>query len=122
VTLVEKANLEGPREILAEVVRRAALQRASVGHEALDRVSLFGAGKTLRRALPSVHQRDREKILDETAVYLEHRERLALGLLARRMRGMALLPQELGGAQEGACPHLPPHYVAPRVDHQRQVA
>mmetsp|Transcript_47042 Transcript_47042/g.134651 ORF Transcript_47042/g.134651 Transcript_47042/m.134651 type:complete len:213 (+) Transcript_47042:1006-1644(+) len=37
------------------------------------------------------------------------------------MSGVALLPQELGTAQEWPCPHLPTHNVDPLVHLQRQV-
>ena len=38
------------------------------------------------------------------------------------VRGVAFLPEELGGAQEQARAHLPAHHVGPLVDEQRQVA
>ena len=38
------------------------------------------------------------------------------------VRGVALLPEELAGAQEEARPQLPAHDVGPLVEQQRQVA
>ena len=38
------------------------------------------------------------------------------------VRGVALLPEELAGAQEEAGPQLPAHDVGPLVQQQRQVA
>ena len=38
------------------------------------------------------------------------------------MGGVTFLPQELAGAQEQTCTHLPAHDVAPLVDNQWQVA
>lgn len=40
----------------------------------------------------------------------------------RGMRGVALLPKKLEGADEGARPHLPSVHVSPLVQQQRQVA
>ena len=41
---------------------------------------------------------------------------------SRGVGGVALLPQELGGAQEQARAQLPAHDVGPLVEQQRQVA
>ena len=38
------------------------------------------------------------------------------------VRRVALLPEELGGAQEHARAQLPAHHVGPLVDQQRQIA
>jgi len=38
------------------------------------------------------------------------------------MRGVALLPEELQGPDEGTCAHLPAVSVSPLIDQQRQVS
>ena len=48
------------------------------------------------------------------------RVRARLGL--RRVRGVAFLPEELGGTQEEPRAELPPHDVGPLVEEERQVA
>ena len=55
-------------------------------------------------------------------VDVEHQPRFFQRFLLGGMRGVALLPQELGGSQEHPRPHLPPHDVGPLIDQNRQVA
>src|ERR1039458_10398824 len=82
IAFIEEANLECLREILSEEVRGPTLERAPIGHQPLDGVSLDGARKSLRRALSSDDERDREEILDKLPIDFEHRERLARGTLS----------------------------------------
>src|SRR5690348_18480607 len=104
VLFVEETDIESLGEVLAEEMRRAALERTTIAHHRFHRVGLLGAGEALRRALAAGDERDRESILAKRAVYLEHRQRFALGLLTRRMRRVALLPEELQSAQEDSRP------------------
>ena len=62
------------------------------------------------------------ELLGEGRVDVEHAHRLLLGLLGGGVRGVPLLPEELGRAQEEARAQLPAHDVGPLVDEQRQVA
>ena len=50
------------------------------------------------------------------------RSGVGAGVGLRGVGGVALLPQELAGAQEQAGPQLPAHDVGPLVQEQRQVA
>ena len=45
-----------------------------------------------------------------------------VGVLVAGVRGVALLPEELRGAQEQSRPQFPAHDVAPLIEQQRQVA
>ena len=53
---------------------------------------------------------------------MEHLLRLGNRLVLGRVGGVALLPEELGGAEEEARAHFPAHHVGPLVHQQRQVA
>jgi hypothetical protein len=65
---------------------------------------------------------DAEAFLREVAIDFEHLERLVARLVGGGMRGVALLPEELAGAQEHARAHFPADDVGPLVDQHRQVA
>ena len=109
-------------EVRAEVVRGAGLQRLAVLHHRLDRIGVDGAGEALVRGLLAGDHRHRQHVFGELAIDVEHLQRLGHGLVAVGVRGVALLPEELRGAQEQARAHLPAHDVGPLVDEQRQVA
>jgi hypothetical protein len=81
-----------------------------------------GAGELLALALLAVDHRHRELGLGELLVEREHLQRLLLGLLLRLVRGVPLLPEELGRAQEQPRHLLPADDVRPLVDQDRQVA
>ena len=99
------------------------LDGAAVEGQGLDAVGVVRARELLALALDALDDGHRHPLLGEPAVALvEDRQRLRLGLLVGRVGGVALLPEELGGAQEQAGAHLPAHDVGPLVDEQRQVA
>ena len=79
-------------------------------------------GKRSLRVFFALDHRHRHEALREVGVDVEH----PLGLLHRlrrgRVRRVALLPEELGRAQEQPRAHLPAHDVGPLVDEQRQIA
>ena len=108
-------------EVLAEEVRRAGLQRLAVLHHRLDAVGADRAGEPLALGLLALDHRDGEPALGEVGVDAEHLHGLDEGFLLGRVRGVALLPQELGGAQEEARPQLPADNVVPEVEQDRQV-
>ena len=97
----------------AEVVRRARLERPAVGHHRLDAQRVAGAGELLGLGLASLDDRDGQPVLGELAVALEHGLDLGGRLLVGGVEGVALLPEELRGAQEQAGSLLPAHHVAP---------
>ena len=122
VVLVEEGDAEALGKVLSEEVGRAALQRLAVLHHGLDGVGVEGAGEALRLALHALDDGDGEPLLAKVRIDVEHLLGLLLGLLLGGVGGMALLPQKLARAQEGARAHLPAHHVAPLVAHQGQVA
>ena len=119
---VEELDVARAREVLAQEVARAGLQRLAVLHHRLDRERAVGAGETLALGLLALDDGNRHPVFSERRVDVEHPHRLRDGLLARRVRGVAFLPEELGGAEEEARAHLPAHDVRPLVDQQREVA
>ena len=87
-------------------------------------VSVFVApGKRSLRRLHADDHGHREHVHHEVLVHVvqdPQRVRVRVGL--GDVRGVALLPEELGRAQERARAQLPAHDVGPLVEQQRQVA
>ena len=95
-------DAEGAGEVLAEVVRGCRLERRAIAHHRLQRVGAQRPGELLGLGLESRDDRNRQFLLDEVLIdLLEDQHRLRLGLVLVAVDGMALLPEELGGAQEG---------------------
>ena len=115
-------DLERFREVLPEVVRRAGLQRAAIAHERLDGIGARRAGKLLARALLPVEHGHREHLFRERLVDAEHPQRLFVRFGFGLVRGVALLPEEFGRAQERPRHLLPSDDVRPLVDEDRQIA
>ena len=119
---LKELNVARAREILAQEMARAGLQRLAVLHHRLDAERALGAREPLAGRLLALDDGHRHPVLGEVGVDVEHPHRLFDGLLARRVRRMAFLPEELGRAQEQPRAHLPAHDVGPLVDQERQIA
>ncbi len=115
-------DVEGLAEVLAEIVAGAGLQGLAVLHHRLDAEGLERARELLVVGLLAADHRHRQHLFGEVAVDVEHLQDLGHRLVVAGVGGVALLPEELGGAQEEAGAHLPAHHVGPLVDEQRQVA
>ena len=117
-------NLDAARlgEVLPEEVRGAGLDRLAILHHRLDAERLHRAREALAFALLAGEDRQREAVARERLVDPEH----ALGFLARLrlglVRGVAFLPEKLGGPQEEARAHFPADDIGPLIDEDRQVA
>ena len=113
----------GPRELVAEVVRRGRLQRLSVAHHRLGGERLPGAGEPLTGALaPGQHRHRQHRLLHVDVHPMQDRQALCYRLGGRLVGRVTLLPEELGRAQEEPGPQLPPHHVRPLVVEQGQIA
>jgi hypothetical protein len=121
LVLIDELDLVGLGEVLAEVVRGAGLQGLAVTHEGLDGVSAGGARELLGVALRAEVHGHGQNVLGHLAVHLEDVERLLLRFFGGGVKGVAFLPEELGGAQEGAGHLLPAHHVAPLVEKNREI-
>ena len=110
------------REILAEEMAGARLQRLAILHHRLDGERLLGARKALARGLLALDDRHREPVFREPGIDVEHAQRFLDRLVACRVRRVALLPKELRGAQEQPRPHFPADDVRPLIDQDRQIA
>src|SRR5690606_39835385 len=75
---------------------------------------------SLHDALPICDDGHAQPLLHEVTVDAEHLPGFGLRLLVRRMRRMALLPEELRGAQEETGAHLPADDVRPLIDQDRK--
>ena len=111
------------REVLAEHVAGARLERLAVAHHRLDGVACRRRPGTSRcGALAAADDGDGQPVLGRGAVRLEAGRDLVGRLLLGGVEGVRLLPQELGGAQEEPRAQLPADDVVPQVHEQRQVA
>ena len=103
-------------------MRRRHLQRLAVAHHRLGGHGVDGAGESLTGRLDAEVRRRGEHRLEEVVVDLEVDLRgKRVGVLVTRVGRVALLPEELRGAQEQPRAQLPTDHVAPLVEQQRQV-
>ena len=113
---VQVLDLEGPGEVLAQLVAGAHLQGLAVAHHRLAGEGVDGAGEALPAGLAALEHGDREHLDHEVAVDLvQDLLRVGRRVLVRGVGGVALLPEELAGAQEQAGAQLPADDVVPRV-------
>ena len=102
---------------------RAELQRLAVAHHRLGRPGAHRPGEALALGLVAEQCRDAGHLLGGVEVHVaKDPERVGGRLGLGRVRGVALLPEELGRAEEQTGPHLPADHVGPLVDEQGQVA
>src|SRR2546429_4089284 len=97
----------GAREVLAEVVRGAHLQRLAVHHHALDRGRVLGARKLLAVGLATGEDWNRAPLLGDTAAAVEHLPAFFPRPRPGLVKGMGLLPAGLPSAQGETRARLP---------------
>lgn len=117
------ADVEGLGEVLPQLVAGAELERLAVTHHAFAGVGGDRPGEALTGRLQADDHRDAEHVDHQVLVRLVHdppgvRPRVVAG----RVRGVPLLPEELAGAQEDPGAQLPADHVGPLVEQQREVA
>ena len=110
-----EGHVVGTGELVPEIVAGAGLEGLVVLHHGLDGVGGLGPGKLLLVGLAALHHRHGQRIPAEVGVAVQLLLRLGNGLLRRLMDGVALLPPELPGAQEGAGRLFPADDGAPLV-------
>jgi len=98
------------------------LQGLAVLHHGFDGVGVEGSGEALCLALHTLDDGHGHELLGKVGIDLQHGLRLTFSLFAGGVGGMALLPQEFAGAEEGTGAHLPAHDVSPLVAQDGQVA
>src|SRR5260370_36168376 len=81
VLSVEETNFESLGEVLAEEMRRAALEHTPIAHQRLHRIGLLGAREPLRRALPARDEPDRTTVFAKRSIDCDDLRHLALGLI-----------------------------------------
>ena len=111
-----------PGKILPEKMRGAGLDGLAILHHRLDAERPHRAGKTLGLRFFARKNRQRQMLAREGFIHAQHLLRLLHRLLRSLVRGVAFLPQELGGAEKNARAHLPSHDVRPLVDEDGKVA
>ena len=119
--LVGELHVECLCEVLAEEVRGTCLQRLAVLHHRLNRIGVEGACEALVLGLVAHYHRHCHEFAGEFGIYAHHLACLGYGLLAGGVSRVALLPEELGGAQEETRTHLPAYDIRPLVAQQGKV-
>ena len=122
VLLVEESHVETLGKVLPQEVACAALQGLAVLHHGLNGIGVEGSGEALGFALHTLYDGYSHPLLGKFGIHLEHLPGLDLGLFRGGVGGVALLPEEFGGAEERSRAHLPAHHVAPLVAQDGQVA
>ena len=121
VVLAGEGDVKGGGKAVPEVVGGAGLKGLLVVHHALHGVGGLSAGELLLVGLAALHHGHGQVVLAEVGVDVEHALGLGDGLLGGGVHGVALLPQELPVAQEGAGGLLPAQDGAPLVVELGQV-
>ena len=118
-----EGDVERLGEVLAQLVAGAHLQRLAVAHHPLEGVGGVGAGEALPLGLAADQHGQGHDVPGEVLVdVVQDAQGVGAGVVLGGVGGVALLPEELGGAQEDPGPQLPAHDVGPLVDEQGQVA
>ena len=110
-----EGDVKGLGEAVAEVVAGAGLEGLVVVHHALHGVGLLRAVELLLVGLAALEDGHGQHVLHEVRVDVQHPHGLFPGLFGGGVHGVALLPQELPVAQEGAGGLFPPQHAAPLV-------
>src|SRR5215216_368956 len=114
--LIEERDVEGPGEILAEVVAGGCLQGPSIPHQTLTSVGLDRPSKPLGGALHAGEDGEGQYLVEDVLIDAQHPQGLFASFFGGGVDGVALLPEKLRGAQEGAGHLLPTQDVAPLVN------
>ena len=119
--LVLKLDVLRLGEVLPKEVTGARLQRLAVLHHRFDGVGLDRPREALALGLLALYHGHGHDVLGEVGVDIVDQRGLFFGFVGRRVGGVALLPEELGGAKEQARTQLPADNVGPLVDQQGQI-
>ena len=92
IIFVQILDLKCSCKTFAEVVAGAALQGLAVVHQCLDGVGCLGAGELFLIGLLAAHHRNRQILLREIRVDVQHQLGSLLGILIGCMSGVSLLP------------------------------
>ena len=110
-----KGHIVGPGELVAKIVAGAGLKGLVVLHHGLNGVGRLGPGELFLIGLAALYHGHSQGIPAEIGVAVQLLLRLGNGLLSGLVDGVALLPPELTGAQEGTGGLFPPDDGAPLV-------
>ena len=103
-------------EVLPELVAGAHLQGLPVAHHRLAGEGVDGAGEALVGRLAAGQHGHGQHVHHEVGVdVVQDALGVGPGVVLGGVAGVALLPEELGGAQEQPGAELPPHHVGPLV-------
>ena len=114
-------NAERSCKAVTEVVGGTALQRITVVHHGLNGIGSHSTRELFLLGLLTDDSGDCQHVAVEIAVDVQHSDGLLLCLFCSFVHGVALLPKELGGTQEGTGGLFPTHDVAPLVIQLGQV-
>ena len=115
-------DASGLGKILTEEMRGSGLNGFAVLNHRLDAISAKRAGEAFALAFLAGENRQRQKVPRECLINAQHFHRLLFRLFAGLVGGVALLPEEFGGAEKQAWTHFPADDIRPLVQQNRQVA
>ena len=114
-------NVKGLGEAVPKVMGGTGLEGLPVVHHALNGIGPLRPGELLLLRLHPPDHRHGQVLLAEAGVAFQLVLGLLNGLLGSGVEGVALLPQKLPVAQEGAAGLLPPQDAAPLIVLHRQI-
>ena len=121
MSLPVKVMIKRTGKAVTEIVAGAGLEGLAVVHHALHGIGLLGTVELLLIRLAASDHGHGQHVLQEIGIDVQHPHGLFPGLLGGGVHGVALLPQELPVAQEGAAGLLPAQDGAPLVIQLGQV-
>ena len=115
-------NAGGFGEILTKEVRGSGLDGLAILHHRFDAIGALGPWEALAFALLAAENRHGEKVARKGLVNAKHFHRFLLGLGARFVGRVPLLPKKLGSAEKETGSHFPADDIGPLVEKDREVA
>ncbi len=100
---------------VTEMMGGTGLEGLPVMHEAFDRIGEFCTGELLLFCLLPFNDRNRQHVLADVRIYVEHLDRFLQGIFIRFMTGVPFLPKEFECPQERTRRLFPAHDIRPLV-------
>ncbi|GFI57721.1 hypothetical protein IMSAG025_01161 [Muribaculaceae bacterium] len=118
---VRKLNAKCLGKSIAKIMAGPRLQRLAVMHQCFNRIGCLRPCKFLLIRLTPFHHWNRQNLLTEVRIYVQHLFCSLLGFLRCRMCRMPFLPQKLPGTQERPRLLFPAHHAAPLIINPGQI-
>ena len=121
VFFIQIFHIESLGEILSKEMGRTSLQGLAILHQSLDTIGVKSTAEAFIGGFYALYDRNCHEILHKIRINMQHTLCLFDSFLAGGVGGMALLPQELGRAEEKTGAHFPTDHIGPLVAKDRQI-